>query len=86
VSRAAGSCGDILLARSIGFDAGDNLPEGHRGLPGVYADSWLDVMDHRNMDSPSDDGDWQGPYQCDEEGKKDWLFGVLLLTLILPFL
>jgi hypothetical protein len=42
-------------------------------------------MDHRNMDSPSPDGDWQGPYQCDEEGKKDWLFAVLLLTLILPF-
>jgi hypothetical protein len=42
-------------------------------------------MDHRNMDSLSADGDWQGPHQCDEEGKKDWLFGVLLLTLILPF-
>jgi hypothetical protein len=82
----AESCAGNLLARSIDLDAANILQEDHRGLPEVYADNWLDVVDHRNMDSLSAVADWQGPYLCDEGGKKDWFFGVILLTLILPFL
>jgi hypothetical protein len=42
-------------------------------------------MDHRNSDTHLAGGDLLYPYQCGEEVKKDWLFEVILLTLILPF-
>jgi len=82
---AAGSYGGILPARSIDLTGGDNLQECHRVLPEVYADSWLDVMDHRNMDIHLAGAALQDPYQYGEEVKKDWLFEVILLALILPF-
>ena len=82
---AAGSDGGILPARNTDLNRGDNRQECHRGLPEVYADNWLDVMDHRNMDTHLAGADLQVPYQCGEEVKKDWLFEVILVTLILPF-
>jgi hypothetical protein len=82
---AAGSYGGILPDCNTDLDAGDNLQECHRGLPEVYADSWLDVMDHRNRDSHFAGASLQDPYLCGEEVKKDWLFEVILVALILPF-
>jgi hypothetical protein len=42
-------------------------------------------MDHRNMDTHLAGAASKVPYQYDEEVKKDWLFEVILVTLILPF-
>ena len=83
---AAGSCGGILPDRNTDLNGGDNLQEYHRGLPEVYAYSWLDVMDHRNMDIHLAGAALQDPYQYGEEVKKDWLFEVKMVTLFLPFL
>ena len=47
---AVDSYGGIFPVRSIDLDVGDNLQECHRVLPEVYADSWLDLTVHRNMD------------------------------------
>jgi hypothetical protein len=82
---AAGSYGGILPARNTDLDVGDNLQECHRGLPEVYADSWLDLMDHRNRDIHLARAASQGPYQYGVEVKKDWLFEVILVALTLPF-
>jgi hypothetical protein len=41
-------------------------------------------MDHRNMDTHLAGAASKVPYQYDEEVKKDWLFEVILVTLILP--
>ena len=83
---AAGSYIGILPDRNTDLNGGDNLQEYHRGLPEVYAYSWLDVMDHRNMDTHLAGAALQDPYQYGEEVKKDWLFEVILVALILPFL
>ena len=82
---AAGSYGGIFPVRSIDLDVGDNLQECHRVLPEVYADSWLDVVEHRNMDIHLVGVASQDLYLCGEEMKKDWLFEVILVALILPF-
>jgi hypothetical protein len=82
---AAGSCGGILHARSIDLTGEDNLQECHRGLPEVYADSWLDLMGHRNRNIHLARAASQDPYQYGVEVKKDWLFEVILVALILPF-
>ena len=82
---AVGSCGGILPDRNTDLDGEDSLQEYHRDLPEVYADSWLDVTDHRNMDTHLAGALLLDPYQCREEVKKDWLFEVILVTLILPF-
>ena len=82
---AVGSCGGILPDRNTDLDGKDNLQECHRGLLGVSADSWLDVGDHRNMDIHPAGAALQDPYQYGEEVKKDWLFEVILVALILPF-
>ena len=82
---AVDSYGGIFPVRSIDLDVGDNLQECHRVLPEVYADSWLDVMDHRNMDNHFAGAALQVPYQYGEEVKKDWLFEVILVALTLPF-
>jgi hypothetical protein len=42
-------------------------------------------MDHRNMDTYLAGAALQDRYQCGEEVKKDWLFEVILVALILPF-
>jgi len=64
---AAGSYGGILPVRNTDLNGGDNLQECHRDLPEVYADNWLDVMDHRNMDIHLAGAVSQDPYQCGEE-------------------
>ena len=43
-------------------------------------------MDHRNRDTHRAGVAAQDPYQCGEEVKKDWLFELILVALILPFL
>jgi hypothetical protein len=82
---AAGSCCGILPDRNTDLDGGGNLQECHRSHPEVCEDSWLDVMDHRNMDIHLAGVVWLNPYQYGEEVKKDWLFEVILVALILPF-
>jgi hypothetical protein len=82
---AVDSCVGILPARSTDLDGPGNLQEFPQVHPVVYARSWLDVMDHRNMDIHLVGVASQDPYQYGEEEKKDWLFEVILLTLILPF-
>jgi hypothetical protein len=82
---AAGSYGGILPARSIDLTAGGNLQKCHQGLPAVCADSWLDLMDHRNMGNHFAGAAFQDPYQYGGEVKKDWLFEVILVALFLPF-
>jgi hypothetical protein len=42
-------------------------------------------MDHRNMGIHLAGVALQDLYQCGEGAKKDWLFEVILLTLILPY-
>ena len=82
---AVGSCACILPAHNIDLDVGGNLQECHRDLPEVYADSWLDVMDHRNLDIHLACAALQDLYQYGVEVKKDWLFEVILVALIPPF-
>jgi hypothetical protein len=41
-------------------------------------------MDHCNRGTHLADAAWQDPHQCSEEVKKDWLFEVILVALILP--
>jgi hypothetical protein len=82
---AADSVGGILPDRNTDSDGGDILRQSHQVLHEVYACSWLDVMDHCNRGTHLADAAWQDPHQCSEEVKKDWLFEVILLTLILPF-
>jgi hypothetical protein len=41
-------------------------------------------MTHRNMDNHLAGAARPFPYQCGEEVKKDWLFEVILVALILP--
>jgi hypothetical protein len=43
-------------------------------------------MDHRNRDTHLAGVALQDPYQCGEEVKKDWLFELILVALILPFI
>lgn len=74
-----------LAANSTDLDGLGNLQEFPQVHLVVYAGSWLDVMGHRNMDIHLADVAWQDPHQCGEEGKKDWLFEVILLSFILPF-
>jgi hypothetical protein len=42
-------------------------------------------MDHRNRDTHFAGAALQDPYRYGEEVKKDWLFEVILVALILPF-
>jgi hypothetical protein len=43
-------------------------------------------MDHRNRHILLAGVASQDPYQCGEEVKKNWLFELILVALILPFL
>jgi len=76
----------ILPARSIDLTVDGNLQEFLQVHPVVFVRNWLDVMVHRNMDTHLAGVDSQDPHQCGEEDKKDWLFEVILLALILPFI
>jgi hypothetical protein len=42
-------------------------------------------MDHRNRDTHFAGAALQDPYRYGEEVKKDWLFELILVALILPF-
>jgi hypothetical protein len=81
---AAGFCGGILADRNTDSNGGNILQGCHQVLPEVYACSWLDVMDHCNRHTHLAGAACQDPYQYGEEVKKDWLFEVILVALILP--
>ena len=81
----ASSCVCTLAVNSTDLDGLSNLQEFPQVHLVVYARSWLDVMGHRNMGIHLADVAWQDPHQCGEEEKKDWIFEVILLSLLLPF-